>query len=147
MEAPNARGVGENWHLSTNNSLWLENVDRRKCCQLSLVADLSHWASTFVCSTFAVMQHIAWVRQRRLILVCAVFSWRGWESGRVSLPTLPTAMAAMRRRQTCHTILRCAARTRRPREKGNGWSRWKPKNVAWQSWKLRRFARATCYGL
>jgi len=31
---------------------------RRHCCkrcQLSSVARLSHWASTFVCSTFAVM--------------------------------------------------------------------------------------------
>jgi len=31
-----------------------QNVDRRKRCQLSSVGSLSHWASTFVCSTFAV---------------------------------------------------------------------------------------------
>jgi len=41
-EAPNAGGVGENWRLSTNNSLKLENVDRRMRCQLSSVANLSH---------------------------------------------------------------------------------------------------------
>jgi len=40
-----------------------------KRCQLSLVASLSHWASTFVCSTFAVMQQVARVCQRQLILV------------------------------------------------------------------------------
>ena len=44
-EAPNACGV--------------ENVDHRKRCQLSSVASLSHWASTFHCSTFAVMQRVA----------------------------------------------------------------------------------------
>ena len=41
-------------------------------CQLSSVARLSHWASTlFVCSTFAVMQRVARVCQRLLILVTA----------------------------------------------------------------------------
>jgi len=40
-----------------------------KHCQLSLVASLSHWAFTlFVCSTFAMMQHVR-VCQRQLILV------------------------------------------------------------------------------
>jgi len=37
--------------------------------QPSLVVSLSHWASTFVCSTFSVMQRIVWVRQWQLILV------------------------------------------------------------------------------
>jgi len=32
-------------------------------CQLSSVTSLSHWASTFVCSMFAMTQCIAWVRQ------------------------------------------------------------------------------------
>jgi len=59
------------WKLatSTNNSLWLENVDWRKRCRLSSVASLSRWASTFVCSTFAVLQCVTRVRQRQLILV------------------------------------------------------------------------------
>jgi len=47
-----------------------KNVDRRKRCYLSSVASLrSHCASTFVCSTFALMQHVARVRKRQLILV------------------------------------------------------------------------------
>jgi len=43
-----------------------------KHCHLSSVARLSHWASTFVCGTFAVMQHIARVCHRQLILVLIV---------------------------------------------------------------------------
>jgi len=36
-----------------------------KCYQLSSVASLSHWPSTsFVCSTFTVMQRVARVCQR-----------------------------------------------------------------------------------
>jgi len=58
-EAPNADGVGLIWRLLTNNSLLLENLDRRKRCQLSSVASLSHRASTFICSTFPVMQRVA----------------------------------------------------------------------------------------
>ena len=39
-------------------------------CQVSSVASLSHWASTwFVCSTFAVMQRVAQVCQQQLIFV------------------------------------------------------------------------------
>jgi len=38
-------------------------------CQLTSVARLSQWASTFVCSTFAVMQRVVRVRQRQLTLV------------------------------------------------------------------------------
>jgi len=41
-----------------------------KCCELSSVASLSHWASTLlVYSTFAMMQRVVWVCQRQLILV------------------------------------------------------------------------------
>jgi len=51
-----------NWKLATFDT---------KHCQLSLVASWSHWASiSFVCSTFAVMQHVTRVCQRQLILVC-----------------------------------------------------------------------------
>jgi len=45
-------------------SIYVENVDRHKRCQLSSVASLSYWASTFVCSMFAMMQRVAQVRQR-----------------------------------------------------------------------------------
>jgi len=59
-EALNAGAVAENWRLST----------RSMHCQLSSVGILSHWASTlFVCSTFAVMQRVARVCPRQLILV------------------------------------------------------------------------------
>jgi len=41
-----------------------------KHCQLSSVTSLLHWASTsFVCSTFAAMQHVTRVCHRELILV------------------------------------------------------------------------------
>jgi len=72
---------------------------------------------------------------------------RGWKSGRVQLLMSLTAMRTMLRHQTCHTILRCAAKTRKLKESGNGWSRWELKNVRWQSWRQKRCVRATCYGL
>jgi len=54
----NAGEVAENWRLSIT-----------KRCQLSLVASLSHKTST---CTFAVMQRVARVCQRQLILVYMV---------------------------------------------------------------------------
>jgi len=56
----NAGAVAENGDL----------VFDAKRCQLSSIARLSHWASIlFVCSTFAVMQRVARVCQRELVLV------------------------------------------------------------------------------
>jgi len=55
----NAGAAAENWRFST-----------RSAVNCSLVPSLSQWASTlFVCSTFAVMQRVARVCQRQLILV------------------------------------------------------------------------------
>ena len=78
MDAPNAGGyvkIGEFLQITHDNS------KTSKHCQLNSVASLSHWASTFVCSTFAVMQVVTRVRQWQLILVSvywqvnADYSW------------------------------------------------------------------------
>ena len=51
----------DSWKLATFDA---------KRCQLSSVTSLSHWTSAwFVCSIFAVMQRVAWICQRQLILV------------------------------------------------------------------------------
>jgi len=53
-------------------SSWKLSTFYAKRCHLGSVASLSHWACTlglFVCSTFAVMQRVARVCQRQLILV------------------------------------------------------------------------------
>jgi len=64
----NAGAVAENW--------WLSRLDA-KYCQISSVASLSHWASTlFLCSMFAVMQHVAQVWQQQVIL--DFLFWLGW---------------------------------------------------------------------
>jgi len=65
----------ELWHCTKLQSLctwsWVITLKRRpfKRFQLSLVANLSHWVSTFVCSIFAITLWVTRVHQRQLILV------------------------------------------------------------------------------
>ena len=67
---PQRRRQIQVWWVKCRCGSWKLATFDAKRCQLSLVASLSHWASTlFVCSTFAVMQRVARVCQRQLILV------------------------------------------------------------------------------
>ena len=69
MEAPHADDDFQQITRYNSKMLTVASV-----VSLSLVASLSHSASTFVCSTFAVMQRVAWVRQRQLIFVKLILS-------------------------------------------------------------------------
>jgi len=71
----------------------------------------------------------------------------GWRSGPVLLLMALTAMKMMSRRQMFHTILRCAAKTRKLKGNGNDWSWWKPKSIGWRSWRWKRCIRTMYSGL